>query len=42
MADLIIVCGPQAVGKMTVADLVIREFHLTAREKDEKEYRFGV
>lgn len=25
-----------------VADLVIREFNLTANEKEEREYRFGV
>ncbi len=25
-----------------VADTIISQFHLTAREKDEKEYRFGV
>jgi hypothetical protein len=25
-----------------VADMVIREFNLVAKEKEEKEYRFGV
>ena len=42
MANLIIVCGPKAVDKMTVADIVIETFQLVANEKDEKEYRFGV
>ena len=38
MANLIVVCGPQAVGKMTVADRVITYFGLTANEKEEREY----
>ena len=42
MANLIIVCGPQAVGKMMVADMVIREFKLAVKDRKEKEYRFGV
>ena len=43
MANLIIVTGPQAVGKMTVAErLRDKTFALTANDKEEKEYRFGV
>lgn len=50
MANLIVICGPQAVGEMTVAEslrdkpeynLMLR-FRLEAREREEKEYRFGV
>ncbi len=52
MANLIVVCGPQAVGKMVVAggcfyfaelsaDLVIEAFGLTPDDKEEREYRFG-
>lgn len=33
MAILIVVCGPQAVGKMTVAERL--------GDRDEREYRFG-
>lgn len=42
MSNLIVICGPQAVGKMTVADKIIEMFQLVANEKDEKEYRYGV
>lgn len=53
MANLIVVCGPQAVGKNLkidntnllpdeVADKIIEAYGLVADEKEEKEYRFGV
>ncbi len=42
MANLIVVCGPQAVGKMVVADIVIKEYDLKVLDKSEKEYRFGL
>ena len=53
MANLMIVCGHHAVGKMTVAeclnlepdavaDQIISIFHLSPNDKEELEYRYGI
>ncbi len=44
MANLIVVCGPQAVGKMIVAESLRDKlkYNLKAKQKEKKEYRYGV